>query len=70
MLAAAFEPEVKTQHLRIPRRERRERGLDLVVEESGSSLFLGVGHLVGDEALDRERSPSGSIVRRDGTSRC
>src|SRR5688500_10321232 len=53
VLASAFEAEVQSQHLRIPRRKRRQGSLDLVVEEAVHCLLLGVGHFVGDEPLDQ-----------------
>src|ERR1700730_16858798 len=34
VLPPAFESEVQTQHLRIPRGKRRQRGFDFVVEEA------------------------------------
>src|SRR5215208_1018678 len=53
VLAPALQAEVQPEHLRVARRERVERLLDLVGEEAVHRLLLGVGHLVGDEALDQ-----------------
>src|SRR5687767_12382956 len=52
VLTSALETEIETQHLRVARRERVERLLDLIGEEAVHGLFLGVRHLVGHEALD------------------
>src|SRR5215208_384285 len=52
VLAPALQAEVQPEHLRVARRERAEGLLDLVGEEAVHRLLLGVGHLVGDEALD------------------
>src|SRR5215211_4185224 len=52
MLTSAFETEVETQHLCVTRRQCAEGLFDLIGEEAVHRLFLGVGHLVGDEALD------------------
>src|SRR5438034_3054127 len=49
VLTAAFEPEVEPQDLRVARRQRAERLLDLIGEEAIHRLFLGIGHLIGDE---------------------
>src|SRR5215208_6187159 len=53
VLAPAFQAEVQPEDLGVARRERVERLLDLVGEEAVHRLLLGVGHLVGDEALDQ-----------------
>ena len=63
VLAPALEAEVQPQHLRVARRQRVERLLDLVGEEAVHRLLLGVRHLVGDEALD-ERAIALGIHRR------
>src|ERR1700704_3643847 len=52
VLPSALEPEVQAENLCISRRKGRQRRLDLVVEEAIHCLLLGVGHFVGDEALD------------------
>src|SRR5688500_4823808 len=74
MLSSGFETEVETEHLRVTWRKCRECRLDLVVEEAVHRLFLGVGHLVGDEALD-ERAIAFRIHGRveahvSGVQRC
>src|SRR4051812_18836784 len=53
MLAAAFEAEVEAQHFRVARRQRAERLLDFVSEEAVHRFLFGIGHLVGDEALEQ-----------------
>src|SRR5688500_2785316 len=63
VLAPALEAEVEAQHLGVARRERAERLLDLVGEEAVHRLLLGVGHLVGDEALD-QRAVALGVHRR------
>src|SRR5215210_4595631 len=62
VLASTFEPEIQAKDFRIARRERRQSGFDLVVEEAIHCLLLGVRHLVGDEALD-ERAVAFGIHR-------
>src|SRR5688500_17692855 len=52
VLTSALESEVQAEDLRVPRRERAERLLDLVVQEAIHCLLFGVGHLIGDEPLD------------------
>src|SRR5260221_7518309 len=52
VLASAFEAEVEAQHLRVARRQRGQRLLDLVREEAVHCLLLGVRHLIRHEALD------------------
>ncbi len=63
MLPSTFESKVQPQYLRIPRGKRRQRGFDFVVEEAVHGLFLGIGHLVGDETLD-QRAIAFRIHRR------
>src|SRR5687768_9074133 len=53
VLSPALEPKVQPEDLGIPRRQRRKRRLDLIVEEAVHCFLLGVRHLVGDEALDQ-----------------
>src|SRR6185437_13795729 len=52
VFAAPFETEVQFENLCVARWKRAERRFDLVVEEAVHCLFLGVRHLVRDEALD------------------
>src|SRR5689334_9720653 len=63
VLASALETEIQSENFRVARRQRGERRLDLVVEEAIHRLFLGVGHLVGDETLD-QRAIAFRIHRR------
>src|SRR5829696_2839712 len=63
VLATALESEVEPQHLRVTRRQRVQRLLDLVGEEAIHGLLLRVRHLVGHEALD-ERAITLRIHRR------
>src|SRR5687768_1886838 len=53
VLSPTLEPKVQTKDLGIPRRQRRKRRLDLIVEEAVHCFLLGVRHLVGDEPLDQ-----------------
>jgi len=52
MLASALEAEVEAEDLGVAGRECVEGALDLVVQEAVHGLLLGVGQLVGHEALD------------------
>src|SRR5260370_38927122 len=53
VLAAAVQTEVEPQHLGVAPLQRRERLLDLVRQEPVHRLVLGVGEVLGDEALDQ-----------------
>src|SRR3954467_4435105 len=55
VLAPTLETEVQSGHLRIARRQRAERLLDFVVEETIHCFLFSIRHLVGNEPLD-ERS--------------
>src|SRR5207253_9861678 len=52
VLAPALEAEVQPKNFCVAGRQRGKRRGDLVVEEAVHRLFLGVGQLVRDEALD------------------
>src|SRR5690606_21185204 len=49
VLAPAGQAEVEAQHLRVARRERAERGLDLFAQEVVHRRFFGGALVVGDE---------------------
>src|SRR5437764_673965 len=63
VLTTAFQTKIQPQYLRVARRQRSERLLDLVVEESIHRFLFRIGHLVGNEPLD-ERTITFRIHRR------